>query len=211
MAKKVLLGGFVIRTVNWSRAHREMTHDFPGHRQNEKMKALSRLSDLVALMNYAEREIRQLIGMQARAEYVAAFVCSRLLDIRLEKQDSCPFVSGIFNDGPLKDASVQIFRIPDEEGFPAFWPRHRETDYCLFIGGRDLDGKDSSVFTPAWTIRRIYLIPSGNLTPPSPETGTGEKKTLSDLFPGDSEIYPASKSSLLELTDSQRQLLDFFL
>lgn len=51
------------------------------------MKTLSQLSDLAAVMNY-EREIRQLIGMEVRTEYVDAFVCSQLLDICLEKQDS---------------------------------------------------------------------------------------------------------------------------
>jgi hypothetical protein len=52
------------------------------------MNTLSQLSDLAAVMNYAEREIRQLIGMEVRTEYVDAFVCSRFLDICREKQDS---------------------------------------------------------------------------------------------------------------------------
>jgi hypothetical protein len=49
---------------------------------------MRKLSDLAAVMNYAEREIRQLIGMEVRTEYVDAFVCSRFLDICREKHDS---------------------------------------------------------------------------------------------------------------------------
>jgi len=34
-----------------------------------KQDTMRKLSDLVAVMNYAEREIRQLIGMEVRTEY----------------------------------------------------------------------------------------------------------------------------------------------
>ncbi len=173
-----------------------------------KQDAMRRLSDLLALKNYSELEIAHLIGMKARAEYVAAFVCSCVLNIGLEESTSCPFLSGIFADGPLKGASVQIARVP-ADCFSSFIQRCPKTDYFLFIGGRDSRKGGSSGFYSAWTIRSIYLVPSRDLMSHSPETGTSE--ILSDCFPDDFEIYPASKCSLLELTHYQRQLLDLFL
>jgi hypothetical protein len=74
---------------------------------------MRKLSDLVAVMNYAEREIRQLIGMEVRTEYGR---CLRVLALSGHLSRKAGFTlyfnMGIFSDGPLKGASSRSSESP---------------------------------------------------------------------------------------------------
>ena len=87
---------------------------------------LARLADLVKRRNALECEITELIARPASIGHIGEFIASRIFNISLQHSASSKGIDGHFNDGTLKNRSVNIKWYAMREGLlditPDFLP-----------------------------------------------------------------------------------------
>ena len=176
---------------------------------------LTDLADSVRVKNAADRHVARLIGRPALPGHFGEFVAARIFDIELNKGAAKPGFDGRFRSGELTGKSVNIKfytkhdRLLDmtEEGKPG-------PDYYLVMTGPKGNAEPSRGKTRPWVIESVFLFEAEalvrELRAQNPKKRIGLAAHVYVKLWRKAMIYPDGVSSLLPVTDAQRDRLALF-
>jgi len=175
------------------------------------MEELSRLAELIKKRNLLEREITGLIGRPAEIGHIGEYIAAKVFHIRLEESASRKSIDGFFNDGPLKDRTVNVKWYARCEGGLDITPEALP-DYYLVLAGPKSGMMTSRGQTRPWIIEYVFLFDAHALVAELSRSGVkiGTATSVRQHLWAEAEIYPTQRHNLLELTDDQRKALRLF-
>lgn len=172
---------------------------------------LARLADLVKRRNALECEITELIARPASIGHIGEFIASRIFNISLQHSASSKGIDGHFNDGTLKNRSVNIKWYAMREGLlditPDFLP-----DYYLVLVGPRSPVMSSRGRTRPWTIDSVYIFNTSTLIDQLQFRGVklGIACSVANSIWAKAEVHPNQTSSELALSPEQHQQITLF-
>ena len=173
--------------------------------------SVARLAELIRLKNAADDEIAQLIGRPCQIGHVGEWIASRVFDIALHESAVAVGSDGAFTSGPLAGTTVNVKWYGTEESLLDVHTGAGPDVYLVMTGPRS-GGTSSRGRTRPWVISAVYLFANGPLVADLASrrvrigTATSVRRSLWEA----AEVYPSSRSPLLELGDDQRRALDLF-
>lgn len=173
--------------------------------------AIARLAELVRIKNAADGEIAALVGRPCQIGHVGEWIASRVFDIALHESAVTVASDGVFRSGALAGKSVNVKWYGLEESLIDVHAGDGPDVYLVMTGPRSAALSSRGRARP-WLISSVYLFEHdplvGDLRGRGLKIGVATSIRRS-LWEG-AEVYPASRSPLLTLTDSQRSMLALF-
>lgn len=175
------------------------------------MSNLPLLADLIRKRNALEQEITAIIGRPASIGHLGEYIAAEVFKITLSESSVNKGSDGVFAEGPLVGKSVNVKWYGLREGLlditPTFLP-----DYYLVLTGMKAAAVSSRGRSRPWLIDAAYLFDAHSLVAQLAIRGVklGIASSVRNHFWDAAEIYPESRSTLLQLTDEQRSQLALF-
>lgn len=175
------------------------------------MDSLAQLAELVHKRNVVEQEITALTGRPAAIGHIGEFIASTVFNIALEGSASHKAIDGRFRDGTLNGCTVNVKWFAYQESAlditPAALP-----DYYLVLTGPKSAATTSRRRVRPWVIEYVYLFHARTLVVGLQQARLkiGDATSVRQELWDKAEIYPASRSDLLSLSETQRAALHLF-
>ena len=172
---------------------------------------MERLARLIAQRNALDEDVAGVIGRPALPGHFGEFVAARIFDIELHPSAVVIGSDGHFTAGSLAGKTVQIKYYPKNEGILDV-KTEGHADFYLVLTGPRAPATASRGKTRPWVIQAAYLFETAfllsNLLERNVKIGvaTSVRRELWDR----AEIYPRRTNGVLNLTESQVEILRLF-
>jgi hypothetical protein len=175
------------------------------------MQLLSELADILRKRNALDAEIAAIISRPAIRSHLGEYIASSVFDIELNASAAEKASDGRFRSGPLAGSSVNVKFLGEQDGLLAI-RRDGVPDFYLVMTGPVAPPRASRGRSVPTLIVHVYLFDGHKLVAEL----TAEGKKLSEATPIGkqrwmaAEVYPESKSALLQVGEEQRTMLRLF-
>jgi hypothetical protein len=174
------------------------------------MDELQQLAALLTEMNRIGNKVSELIQRPAITGHIGEFIASRIFDIALETSATTRGMDGRFRAGPLSGRSVNIKYYPRLETLDIRGDALPE--YFLVLAGPRGSAATSRGRSRPFVVDHAFVFDATSLCADLTQRGV-KIQTGSSLLRSQwdaAELYPAPRSPLFHVTDSQRAMLSLF-
>lgn len=169
---------------------------------------LERLAGLIRTRNQWEREVAAIAGRPALISHLGEFIAARIFNIRLDSSAGHKASDGVFADGPLAGAGVNIRWYSRHESRLDLAPGY--PDYYLVLAGPKPTPEDEHALTRAWLVEAVYLFSSARLLDQLKDSPLEIVTLLPPQLWQAAELYPAQRCPDYVLSDDQCAWLKLF-
>ena len=172
---------------------------------------LRELAQLLTEWNSVGGKIAACIDRPAQPGHIAEFIAARVFSIQLHTSASHAGSDGVFKEGRLSGRTVNIKWSSKQDNMMDLSSMH-PPDYYLALKGPKEPPQSSRGRSRAWVISSVYLFDAPELHSALRSRGAaiGIASNILAAQWAAAEIYPRSRSRLLELTPEQRAALSLF-
>jgi hypothetical protein len=175
------------------------------------MESIHALANLLRKRNEIDAQITRLIGRPATQGHIGEFIAATVFDIELMSLANNKAIDGHFRTGPLAGKSVDFKFYGKQEGILDI-KEHFLPDYFLVLTGPRSPAGSSRAMARLCVINHVYLFDACRVAREIARAGLkfGVAASVRAALWEEAEVYPTHRTSALELTDSQRSLLQLF-
>lgn len=174
------------------------------------MKELDELAVAISKLNLASDHVASIIGRPALRGHIGEFIASRIFNIQLHESASEKGSDGFFVEGSIAGRSVNIKFYGQHEGLLDM-PNALPNEFLVLTGPKGSATSSLGQVRPI-CIEYVFLIPGPEALADarSRKVSIGEATSFPKAFWDEHEVYPASRSNELVLTQEQMRLLKLF-
>ena len=172
---------------------------------------LSRLAGLIRTKNATDAAIAALVDRPCQIGHVGEWIAARVFDIALHPSATTAASDGVFRSGPLAGRSVNVKWYGLAEGLLDVDAGAGPDLYLVMTGPRSAAASSRGRTRP-WVIAGVHLFEHAALVADLTARGVGRSTAASvrRALWEEAEIYPRSRSPLLQVTDAQKDMLAMF-
>ena len=173
------------------------------------MEDLRRLVELIRERNRVEAAIAAVIGYPGEQGAVGEYIASRIFGVTLADTRNREGFDGRFAHGPLQGRTVEIKWFLKRLGIDL---KREPPDHYLILTGPKDTGTGTRKQVLPWRLDAVYLFNGPALHEQQRQRGVklGDASSIRDDQWAAAELYPTPRTTLLTLTDEQRELLRGF-
>lgn len=175
------------------------------------MTELEQLAKAIPHLNSASAHVASIIGRPAERGHIGEFIASRVFNIRLHTSATERGSDGFFIDGPHLGKNVNIKFYGKREGILDIRSDAVPDLFLVMTGPKSTSSSSSGSVRPI-CIEYVFLIPGNEAICSAESRNVMIREATS--FPGsfwdEHEVYPASRSKELNLTQDQIRSLELF-
>jgi hypothetical protein len=171
---------------------------------------LAQLATLLAERNLIDARIAQLIGRPVERGHIGEWLAARIFDIDLHASAVHAASDGVFRHGSVAGKTVNVKFYGKREGLLDL---SVGVDYYLVLTGPRATAASSRGSTREFRIDQVHLFDAPALHLDLQSRGVALSRAAASVRNAlwdAAEIYPASVSPVLRLSDEQRALLRLF-
>ena len=175
------------------------------------MTELEHLANAISQQNSASAHVASIIGRPALRGHIGEFIASRVFNIQLHESASEKGSDGFFVEGSIAGRSVNVKFYGQHECLLDM-PNAAVPDLFLVLTGPKGSATSSSGQVRPICINHVFLIPGTEALADalSRNVSVGAATSFPGSFWDEHEVYPASRSKELDLTQDQVRLLGQF-
>lgn len=171
------------------------------------MLAIEELAALIRERNLLEERISEIIGRPASLGHLGEYIASQIFGISLAVNANQKGIDGIFEAGPLQGRTVNVKWYAKHEGTLDMCTEHGPEFYLVLCGPAEAASK--SLGPRPWLIESVYLFDEqdirGRIT-----SKIGVATSVRKELWKENQVYPIQNSSLIQLSELQRDALGLF-
>ena len=175
------------------------------------MDDLRKLADLIRQRNDLEVEITRIIQRPAQVGHIGEFIAAKVFGIALAFSASEKGSDGRFEEGPLKDRTVNVKWYAKRADVLDIEPRF-VPDFYLVLTGPHEPALSSRGTTRPWLITSVFLFDGPRLVDELAKAGVkiGIGASVRTYLWDAAELWPNQRNAMFLLADEQRRMLRLF-